>query len=900
MSEKVIIEFQANTDGLDNANSSFQKLGATEKKVLMDMNAQIAKNNAELQDSNSLIGKNTKSVEDLAKAADKFEKAAIGKIGIQTFKQLQTELGKTSTAMQGLNVLVTKGKELLANAADKGSDQYKKLEREVAAAEIALESFGNNEQKITTKIRENTQAIITLQTAMEQMRLEGKQASDVFTGMQQDEQRLIAETAELKDQLGDLKSKISALSQDNVGFQALTEGAATLSASMQVTEGIMNLLGDQNQEYQVALLKIDSLMAITQGAQQISNALLDQSILKTYLQTIGQKAYNLVIGESVGAMVALRLSFAAITGVGAIIALVALVANWQKVKDAISGTNEETRKSLELRGEASKSVANEIGELYRLKAIILDQNLSYKVRNEALDTFKKKAPEYSSSINSLKEAEKGLSDVIIKQTELIIQREEARILAGRIAEREINRQKDTEISIGQKINQAFIFAVTNFSGSWQNRLDIQKRVNQELYDKQTESDKAQLQQLIDSLNQYNDTGKEIKEKANKSDEDARKKQQEKDNDEYRKSLMLRRQLIAEIEQQLKEDIKTRNEERIKLLKEQLQKEEDLYRQSLVNRRILEAEQEKARLDILAKQSEDRRQQRLIEIKTEISDRNNAEQTKQQAITATYQLIGSLESAISNFLVQQGQQQTDAKIAQLEKAKDRELANKNLTEAQKARIQDRYARQEAKLKNDQAKKQRDADLAQAGVALALAILNAAQTKPFIPLGLIAVASATLLGAVQLATIASTPLPQFAKGTKSSPAGFKWVGEEGPELMYDGGGKAIITHKESLMLAQMLDKYGIAHDVMNGHSLKSDLAAYPNAPAASHSTIEKGREMMSVNNFNQNIELDYDKIGEAVGNQISKHPTFNIQLDKNGFTYSLQQGGNRSEFLNTRNF
>ncbi|MCC6584515.1 MAG: hypothetical protein IT271_12495 [Chitinophagales bacterium] len=862
MSEKVIIEFQANTDGLDNANSSFQKLGATEKKVLMDMNAQIAKNNAELQDSNSLIGKNTKSVEDLAKAADKFEKAAIGKIGIQTFKQLQAELGKSSTAMQGLNILVTKGKELLANAADKGSDQYKKLEQEVAAAEIALESFGNNEQKITTKIRENTQAIITLQTAMEQMRQEGKQSSDVFNGMQQDEQRLIAETAELKDQLGDLKSKISALSQDNVGFQALTEGAATLSASMQVTEGIMNLLGDQNQEYQVALLKINSLMAITQGLQQVSNVVLDQSILKTYASVAAQKLYALVIGETTGALRIFRLVAAgaiAATGVGL---LIAIAMNWDKIKEAIGGVNSELQKNVDI------SVKQVEASEEALRVFDLEEKRLRLIGKAEEDIIRLRQIKITQALDSV-DAEKAA----------------------------LKNQLDAAAESNSKLE-----AIRNWNGVagivaglfFSSDADIKKVVDQQkdLGDKETDL----LSQFLDTQLQL----KKISEEKLKAIDEQRARQLEKDNDEYKKSLMRRRQLIAEIEQQLKEDIKTRNEERIKLLKEQLQKEEDLYRQSLVNRRILEAEQEKARLDILAKQSEDRRQQRLIEIKAEISDRNNAEQTKQQAITATYQLIGSLESAISNFIVQQGQQQTDAKIAQLEKAKDRELANKNLTEAQKARIQDRYARQEAKLKNDQAKKQRDADLAQAGVALALAILNAAQTKPFIPLGLIAVASATLLGAVQLATIASTPLPQFAKGTKSSPAGFKWVGEEGPELMYDGGGKAIITHKESLMLAQMLDKYGIAHDVMNGHSLKSDLAAYPNAPAASHSTIEKGREMMSVNNYNQNIELDYDKFGEAVGNQISKHPTFNIQLDKNGFTYSLQQGGNRSEFLNTRNF
>ena len=54
------------------------------------------------------------------------------------------------------------------------------------------------------------------------------------------------------------------------------------------------------------------------------------------------------------------------------------------------------------------------------------------------------------------------------------------------------------------------------------------------------------------------------------------------------------------------------------------------------------------------------------------------------------------------------------------------------------------------------------------------------------------------------VASQPIPQFAKGTKNAPSGFKWVGEEGPELIHDGGGYPIITHRESM---KILEKYNI---------------------------------------------------------------------------------------------
>ena len=61
-------------------------------------------------------------------------------------------------------------------------------------------------------------------------------------------------------------------------------------------------------------------------------------------------------------------------------------------------------------------------------------------------------------------------------------------------------------------------------------------------------------------------------------------------------------------------------------------------------------------------------------------------------------------------------------------------------------------------------------------------------------------AGVLGGIEIAAIASQPIPQFAVGTKEAPQGFKWVGEKGAELVYDGGGYPIITHSESREISE----------------------------------------------------------------------------------------------------
>ena len=86
----------------------------------------------------------------------------------------------------------------------------------------------------------------------------------------------------------------------------------------------------------------------------------------------------------------------------------------------------------------------------------------------------------------------------------------------------------------------------------------------------------------------------------------------------------------------------------------------------------------------------------------------------------------------------------------------------------------------------AKFQKGIDIAELVAKTAQAVM-AGYTKS----GLVGAAMAGALGAVQLATIMARPLPQFAKGTESSPEGYAVVGEKGTELVTDPSGKSWLT-------------------------------------------------------------------------------------------------------------
>ena len=132
-------------------------------------------------------------------------------------------------------------------------------------------------------------------------------------------------------------------------------------------------------------------------------------------------------------------------------------------------------------------------------------------------------------------------------------------------------------------------------------------------------------------------------------------------------------------------------------------------------------------------------------------------------------------------------------------RDHEIKNLQEQLEQGLITEEEFQRQRKALARDAAVERKGYAIFGATINTAEAVTNALAKEDFVSAILYGI-----MGATQIATIAAQPIPQFAKGTKNAPSGFKWVGEEGPELIHDGGGYPIITHRESM---KILEKYNI---------------------------------------------------------------------------------------------
>ncbi|QQT33040.1 phage tail tape measure protein [Sphingobacterium multivorum] len=134
-----------------------------------------------------------------------------------------------------------------------------------------------------------------------------------------------------------------------------------------------------------------------------------------------------------------------------------------------------------------------------------------------------------------------------------------------------------------------------------------------------------------------------------------------------------------------------------------------------------------------------------------ADKDRAKKIKEAAIQAAEDLSGALFQIGAN----NRQAELDVALSNIEKQREKELSNKNLSEAQKKAINDKYDKQARAEKLKAWKADKNASLLQAGINTALAVTKA---LPNIFLA----AAAAAAGAAQIAVIAATKPPQFFHG------------------------------------------------------------------------------------------------------------------------------------------
>jgi hypothetical protein len=145
--------------------------------------------------------------------------------------------------------------------------------------------------------------------------------------------------AELRDRIGDAKALTDAFNPD-AKFKAFTASLSGVAGGFGAVQGAMALFGAESDNVQKTLLKVQSAMAISQGLQAVGESIDSFKQMKA-VAIDAFKGIKAAIGS---------------TGIGLLlVALGALVAYWDDIKEAVSGVGEEQKKLNETSKENLKT-----------------------------------------------------------------------------------------------------------------------------------------------------------------------------------------------------------------------------------------------------------------------------------------------------------------------------------------------------------------------------------------------------------------------------------------------------------------------------------------------------------------------------------------------------------------
>jgi hypothetical protein len=631
---------------------------------------------------------------------------------------------------------VNKANDAVAASAKESSkevaDAYKSAGKSIAAAfsggevKKALADQNKGFEQLNSKGKTLTGQLRALKNELTQLEAAGQDGTAQF-------QQLTIAAARLEDQIGDTRQRVAILASDTFKFDAAIGALQGLAAGFQVAEGASALFGAENEDLQKALLKLNAIIAISTGLEQINKLVKEESAVKTAVLTAKQAIYTTVVGTSTGALKAFRIALAA-TGVGLLVfGLIALVENFDKVKRALENSIPGFKAVSNAIGDAVDTIKEWIGASDDAERAGAAFDAATKKQNEAADAVVKS---YERRIAVEKAAGRST-------TQLEIEREQAVIAANEKILKDY-RNKSTELvkldeEQKQKAVQLAKDAADAIAESQNNILVIRAEEAKKAADAAKANAEAIAKAELETFRNL------LNETASLQNEFDKQQAEERKNNEAKLQVDLTDLADTSLETQL--------DDRLNFLR-RLEIEEGSNLERRIN--IIELEGKKR----IAAAEGNANEIKLIEAETQQAIREEQKKTADEQLDNLFNIAQATANVLGQIIELQGVQ-SQKRIDEINASSEAEklaIEQSTLNEAQKQRkleaLQLRTAQKVAAEKRRQAVAEKASAIFEATIGTAVAVASAK--------GPILKALALASGLAQIALIASQPIPKFKKG------------------------------------------------------------------------------------------------------------------------------------------
>jgi hypothetical protein len=178
---------------------------------------------------------------------------------------------------------------------------------------------------ITNSIEQTDKATQSLRSQLRQAQAEVGELSEKFGATSKEAIEAAKRAGQLKDAIGDAKALTDAFNPD-AKFSALSGSLGGVASGFSAVEGSLALAGVQSENLQETMVRLQAAMALSQGLQGLGESI-------DSFKQMGAVAKNALAGIRTGI---------AATGIGVLlVALGAVVAYWDDIKEAVGGVSSE-------------------------------------------------------------------------------------------------------------------------------------------------------------------------------------------------------------------------------------------------------------------------------------------------------------------------------------------------------------------------------------------------------------------------------------------------------------------------------------------------------------------------------------------------------------------------------
>lgn len=423
---------------------------------------------------------------DTNKAAITELEAEYQRLGAEASKALTAGQKEEAAAFQTKQAQIREEITLRKQVIDEAAKQADALlieEQQLKKTQQAAEQNATAQSSLRMQLR-------NVREQLAQMEQAGLRGTDTFKQLQR-------EAGRLADAIGDAQTQARIFSHDNAGLQGMIAGLSGVAGAFSAAQGAVALFAGENENLQKIMLKVQALMSITMGLQQVANALNKDS---AFMLVTVAKAKELLAAANVKLAAALGISTVAAQALMATLTLglsVAITAVIAIISKLNSKQTEAKKAADEFNKKVAEAAGKPIAAYQALQAEWLNLTGSLKDREKWVQDNAGKFEELGFKVRNAKEAEDLLINNSPKFVEACILKAKALAAQNLAAEKyqEIIKKQGEIDAMPDTVSQ-YIQTSSFGTGYWIEVANTAKdKAKKELKDMQTSANSLVEQQV---------------------------------------------------------------------------------------------------------------------------------------------------------------------------------------------------------------------------------------------------------------------------------------------------------------------------------------------------------------------------------------------------------------------